>query len=79
MKKICVIDSGYHSENEYIKKELVERTIAGKNMVMFIVFFSSGLHYCMEKSQMIIPLGITDISSLYSASEKTNNSFYLYY
>ena len=50
-----------------------------KNMVMFIVFFSSGLHYCMEKSRMIIPLGITDISSLYSASEKTNNSFYLYY
>lgn len=27
MKKICVIDSGYHSENEYIKKELIERAI----------------------------------------------------
>ena len=30
MKKICVIDSGYHSENKYIEKELLEGAIAGK-------------------------------------------------
>lgn len=61
-----------HEECSKYAGELVEKAF------MFMVFESSGFQYDLHTTKVIVPEGITHISSLYHASEKTNNAFSLY-